>query len=201
MEISRWNSCELHYLSTVKISSVLYGTQNDSMKSIIPVLLSFALVLTNWQSNKDLDWRQIMPLRSTRIDVERLLGTSNEVYMAKYKLEEGNLFIEYSSGPCTPLRKGGWNVPTDVVVHMSFSPNLKKPVSDLKLNPKKFRRVTDEHVGGVVYYINDELGLTYEVQQGKVDVIYYQPGKKYDYLYCGDSIKKAPNDSNKNHPA
>lgn len=158
------------------------------MKSITGNLL-FVLAVMGWQSVKDPDWRQITPLRSTRVDVERLLGTSSNPYSAKYILEEGNLFIEYSSGPCTPFRKGGWNVSKDVVVHMSFSPNVKKPVSTLKLDRKRFRKVIDDHVGGVIYYINDELGLTYEVQGGNVDAIYYQPGKKDDHLYCGDSTK------------
>jgi len=158
------------------------------MKSITSNLL-FVLVVIGCQSAKDPDWRQITPLRSTRVDVERLLGTSSNPYSAKYTLEEGSLFIEYSSGPCTPFRKGGWNVSKDVVVHMSFSPNIKKPVSTLKLDPKRFRKVIDDHVGGIIYYINDESGLTYEVQGGKVDAIYYQPGKKDDHLYCGDSTK------------
>jgi hypothetical protein len=148
--------------------------------------LLFVLVIIGWQSVKDPDWRQITPLRSTRVEVERLLGTSTKPYSAKYTLEEGNLFIEYSTGPCTPLRKGGWNVPKDVVVQMSFSPNVKNSVSTLKLDPRRFRKVIDDHVGGVIYYINDELGLTYEVQGGKVDAIYYQPGKKDEHLYCGD---------------
>jgi hypothetical protein len=150
----------------------------------------FVLVIIGWQSVKDPDWRQITPLRSTRVEVERLLGTSTKPYSAKYTLEEGNLFIEYSTGPCTPLRKGGWNVPKDVVVQMSFSPNVKNSVSTLKLDPRRFRKVIDDHVGGVIYYINDELGLTYEVQGGKVDAIYYQPGKKDEHLYCGDSASE-----------
>ena len=148
----------------------------------------FISVVIGWQSGKDPDWRQITPLLSTRADVERLLGTSSTPFSANYTLQEGNLFIEYSSGPCTPLRKGGWNVPKDVVVQMSFSPKLKRPVNALKLDPKRFRKVTDDHVGSVIYYINDELGLTYEVQRGNVDAIYYQPRKKDEHLYCGDPI-------------
>lgn len=160
----------------------------DTMKVVTPILL-FCVTVMAWQSDKDPDWHQVVPLRSTRADVERLLGTSTSGgYSATYKLEEGNLFIVYSSGPCTPERAGGWNVPKDVVVQMSFSPKLKKRVSDLKLDQKKFRKVIDEHVGGVVYYINDDLGLMYEVQRGKVDVIYYEPGTKDKHLHCGDPV-------------
>ncbi len=161
------------------------------MKLILPTLLLSLLMLMKCQFAKDPDWRQIVPLRSTRTDVERLLGPSKEAYFADYTLEEGNLFIEYSSGPCRPERKGGWNVPNDVVVQMSFSPKLKRKVADLKLDPKRFRKVIDEHVGGVIYFINDDLGLTYEVQRGKVDAIYYEPGTKDEHLYCGDPVNEA----------
>ena len=156
------------------------------MNTILPMFVLSSLMIMGWQSTKDPDWHQIQPLRSTRVDVERLLGKSSEGYSANYELEEGHLFIEYSSGPCTPERKGGWNVRKDVVVQMSFSPRLKKRVSALKLDRKRFRKVIDEHVGGVIYYINDDLGLTFEVQGGKVDAIYYEPGKKDEHLHCGE---------------
>ena len=80
----------------------------------------------------------------------------------------------------------GWNVPENIVVLLRFTPRIKKPIKALKLDPRKFRRVPDKHVGGVIYYINDEDGISYEVQEGKVDNVEYGPGKRYDHLYCGD---------------
>ena len=77
-------------------------------------------------------------------------------------------------------------MPKDVVVQMSFSPKIKKPVRALKLDPKRFRKVVGEHVRSVVYYINDDVGLTYEVQRGRVDAVSYEPGRKDQHLYCGD---------------
>jgi hypothetical protein len=123
-----------------------------------------------------------------------LLGPSKETYFADYNLEEGNLFVEYSSGPCSPERKGGWNVAKDIVVKLSFSPKYKRRVASLKLDRKKFRRVVDDHVGGVLYYVNDEDGITYEVQRGRIDVVYYEPPRRYEHLYCGDpaDAKKTP---------
>jgi hypothetical protein len=43
-------------------------------------------------------WRKIEPLRSTRADVERLLGTNENSYGVVYEFEDGNLLMEYSSG-------------------------------------------------------------------------------------------------------
>jgi len=121
-----------------------------------------------------------------RADVERLLGPTKEAYFADYTFSDGNLFIEYSSGPCRPERKGGWNVPENVVVSVSFSPTRKRRIADLTLNPKKFRKVIDRHVIGVIYYINDDDGITYEVQEGKIQSVEYGPRKRDDHLYCGD---------------
>ena len=153
---------------------------------LIALFLPF-LMLTNRLNVEGQDWRQIVPLKSTRAEVERLLGLTKEPYFAVYHLKEGTLDIEYSSGPCTPERKGGWNVPKDVVITLNFSPTRKTRIADLKLDPKKFKRVVDEHVIGISYYINDEDGITYQVQSGKIDFVEYHPAKKDDDLYCGDS--------------
>lgn len=80
-------------------------------------------------------------------------------------------------------------MPENVVVSLSFSPRQKKRVADLKLDPKKFRKTVDQHVIGVIYYINEEDGITYETQDGKVESIEYGPPKKYDNLYCDNPAK------------
>lgn len=156
------------------------------MKNLRPTLFLSLLMLTLCYSINAQDWPQIDPLKSTRADVERLLGPTNGAYFAVYQLKHGTLFIEYSSGPCRPERTGGWNVPENLVISTSFSPKHPKQLSDLKLDPKKFRKVVGGDVLGVEYYVNDESGITYIIQQGKVDHVEYGPPKKYDYLYCGD---------------
>lgn len=154
---------------------------------LIALFLPF-LILTNRLNVKGQDWRQIVPLKSTRAEVERLLGPTTGAYFGEYELKEGSLFIEYSSGPCRPERKGGWNVPRDVVIMVSFTPKHKTRIARLKLDPKKFRKIVDDHVFGVgvFYYVNDEEGITYQVQRGKVDFVEYHPTKKDEHLYCGD---------------
>jgi hypothetical protein len=126
-------------------------------------------------------------LRTTRAEVEALLGQKETAYYAEYKLTDGDIFIEYSSGPCRPDRKGGWNVPKDVVVSLHFYPKQRQRLADLKLNRKKLRKVTDRHAGRITYYINDHDGVVYEVQEGKVISIDYGPPQKFEHLYCGDS--------------
>ena len=130
------------------------------------------------------DWRRITPLKTVRTEVESLFGSTSGVYDATYTLQDGILFVEYSSGPCTADRKGGWDVPENTVVSVRFVPKSKRRFASLKLDFTKFRKVVGKHVGGVAYYINDEAGITYEVQRDRVDAIEYLPGKSSWSLKC-----------------
>jgi hypothetical protein len=156
------------------------------MRIVLAALFLPFLILTNWCDVKAQDWRQIVPLKSTRAEVERILGSTTGAYFAEYELKEGSLFIEYSSGPCRPERKGGWNVPTDVVIRLRLWPKHRMRIADLKLDPKKFRKIVDEHVIGALYYVNDEEGITYAVQSGEIAFVEYHPAKRDEHLYCGD---------------
>jgi hypothetical protein len=133
------------------------------------------------------EWRRIKPLRTTRTEVEQLFGKAERSYAVTYELETGNLFVEYSTGPCGSDKRAGWNVPEDTVISYSFSAKNKQRFADFKLDSKKFRKVTDAHVGIIDYYINDEEGIMYEVQGGEVDYVEYYPPRRYNRLYCGDS--------------
>lgn len=155
--------------------------------ALFPLLLVNLPLIANHQQ-----WQQIVPLKSTRAEVEQLLGPTKEAYYAIYKLKEGNLFIEYSSGPCRPERKGGWNVPVNTVVHVSFTPKQKKRLTTLKLDPRKFRKVVSHHGAGIFYYVNDEEGIVYQVQQGKVDSVEYGPTEKDKHLHCGYPPEQRP---------
>jgi len=131
-------------------------------------------------------WRTITPLKSTRAEVERQFGPSSDPYLASYSLKDGTLFVEYSSGPCRAERKGGWNVKDGVVVSVRFEPKSKKRFTRLKLDLSKFKRVKGGDVVGIINYTNEEEGVTYEVQRGRVDAIEYLPGKRYYSLKCVD---------------
>ena len=156
------------------------------MKTPSNILLLCGLILMLCATGRAQQWRKIVPLKSTRADVERLLGPQEQSYGVVYKLRDGDLFIEYSSGPCRKDRKGGWNVPEDVVISFSFSATDKPRFSALKLNRSRFRRVVNRHTGGVINYINAKDGIMYEVQRGIVQSVEYYPPKRYAYLHCRD---------------
>jgi len=64
------------------------------MKAIIPsLLLSFGLVMGALQSPRPSGWRGILPLHSTRADVERLLGVGGNTSTCSYRLDAVNVII------------------------------------------------------------------------------------------------------------
>ena len=75
-----------------------------------------------------------------------------------------------------------------MVIRVNFTPKYRKRIADLKLDPKKYRTIVDDHVIGVLYYVNDEEGITYQVQSGRIDSVEYHPTKRDEHLYCGEPV-------------
>jgi hypothetical protein len=134
-------------------------------------------------------WRGIVPLHSTRMDVERLLGSPRESrgVASNYETESERVLVFYSADPC---KKGEeWNVPRGTVASFTVSPKATLPVADLKLEETNYKRVLDSHVQGIVYYFNKEQGIRIETRLlggGREDVnsITYEPAAKDNYLRC-----------------
>ena len=122
------------------------------MKNGRRFLLCLCMTLTMIDLVIAQEWRKISPLKSTRADVERLLGPGRKSYGVVYKLETGNLSIEYSTGLCGGSKREGWNVPEDIVISYSFSARVKPRLADLKLDRRRFKLVRDTHVGVIDYY-------------------------------------------------
>ena len=57
------------------------------MRIALAALFLPILILTNRSNVKGQDWRQIVPLKSTRADVERLLGSTPGAYFGEYELK------------------------------------------------------------------------------------------------------------------
>lgn len=127
------------------------------------------------------EWHGIVPLRSTRADVLRLLGPPNSKY-GRYLIDGQEATIIYSDGPCS----SGWKVPKDTVrlISVTFTQSLK--LSDLKINFDNYVRARDPLVTSHVYYTNREEGIRYEVFEGRNDKrvlqVYFEPTRKDEIL-------------------
>jgi hypothetical protein len=54
---------------------------------------------------------------------------------------------------------------------------------------KGYRRIDDVEAPGAVHYVNEEEGVTYEVQSDRVVVIFYVPQAKDKHLRCAPPHK------------
>jgi len=178
--------------------------------------ISLILVLNLMAHAKE--WRGIIPLRSTRADVERLLGSpiddpSNKgVFIRTYRTEEENVTILYSDGPlCNGYLLRGYRVPKDTVISIIVRA-APFPFSDLKLGSSKFKETTGGHTPDYSYFTHEEEGVSYEVYWkavGKggengarerlriVTSVEYSPSAKDKHLLCPEP-SPAPN--NGMHP-
>jgi hypothetical protein len=79
------------------------------------------------------EWRGIVPLRSTRDDVERLLGVASKSALVKYDVRGGMVYVAYEMFACDhtppegwPVPPPGWAVPKDTVIYVRVV--LEEPV-------------------------------------------------------------------------
>ena len=89
------------------------------MKTVLSILI-WVCVAVPISPNQDNIWRGIVPLYSTRADVEKLIGAPNTPngFMYDPRSSDGavdRVFVQCSTGYRTKERKGGYNVPSGTV--------------------------------------------------------------------------------------
>jgi hypothetical protein len=155
----------------------------------LPFFLSFISTVSYAK-----EWHGIIPLHSSRADVERLLGPPadrNNELVSIHKLEHEVVFIVYATGPpCGTDGPSAWQVPRGTVLSITVRSRTELRLSDLKIDQKKYKKTGGGHVPDVFYYTNDEEGVSIEVVQGKVTGITYEPAAKDEYLRCPGSRNK-----------
>ncbi len=131
-------------------------------------------------------WRGIVPLHTTRAAVEQKLGQSTMDHgdTVVYDYENERASIEYSKGPCS-VKLSQWNVPRDTVISIWITPKTDLHAKDLGLD-KNYKRVRDEHRPQIIHYIDERIGIEYNVDEasGTVGLIKYLPSAADKNLRC-----------------
>lgn len=137
-------------------------------------------------------WQGIVPLRSRRAEVERLLGrpksSLGEIY--QYDTSENRVSVSYTSDPCSVNGPNPTGTATDVVLKIAVSPKKAQLVQDLQLNKDKYKRIQDDHPENSVHYLNSLEGITVDVILNNgceqvVAIIYYASARDRQ-LRCGN---------------
>lgn len=156
-----------------------------SSKQCLSFLL-IAIIGINISPNKG--WRGIVPLKSTRADVERILGRPSKKSVNAYYFSEESVLIRYSEHQCAE-----GDVAPDPVLYISINPKVKRPLTELNLDLAKYQKKPgDFDVLDHFYYVNEEEGLTLSVRSGIVQEYIYGPTAK-------DNLHRCPK-TNSNNP-
>ena len=169
------------------------------MKHILLTIVCVAIVLVTTADAEAKEWRGIVPLRSTRTEVEKILGSPATDPLTGscrclYQSEEIIVHVFYASDhPCDENQDGkakGWRVPADTVVEIVVSFRKDQPLSDFKID-EKYEKEVDKHVPGLTYYTNRDEGVRIEAGKFTVSSVSYFPAAKDKHLRCRKKLDKA----------
>lgn len=132
-------------------------------------------------------WRGIVPLKSTRADVERLLGLPGK--HGRYQFENERAYIHYTGGgPCDPVNTCLCVVSKDTVMSIYVELEVEMRFSTLKLAKKKYKKFVSPQDRTVATYSNEKDGIVYTVDEehDEVIAIEYFPSDKD----CQEAIQR-----------
>ena len=136
-------------------------------------------------------WRGIVPLRSTRTDVERLLGPPGGEDSG-YDIDDARVSISYSSLGCREGLPGGWKVPPNTVVSISVLSAKEIKLADVLVSGKNYDQIYAVHTPRVDY-VDVQEGVRYETLDGSVlDITYLASEADDQKLRCGEYKYAAP---------
>jgi hypothetical protein len=139
-------------------------------------------------------WQGIVPLRSTRAEVEQLLGppksSLGEIY--RYDTPGNRVSVYYTSDPCSFNSPNPTGAATDAVLKIAVSPQKMLLVQDLNLDKDKYKRIQEDHPENSVHYLNSLDGITVDVMLSNgcevvVGIIYRATARDRE-LRCGKKL-------------
>lgn len=155
------------------------------MKRIIFLTVLFVLMANACFAQS---WMKLVPLESTREEVEKILGEPDSSFptYATYRTDSGNFHVWFSTGECQKNFEGRqYKVRANVMTHLSVylnAPLLKSVISNLS----DYTRQENFNSTGYLYISKDE-SITYEtfMEPERVKSIDLMPGRvKTEEFLC-----------------
>ena len=162
------------------------------MKHRYATVLVIFIVATLFEIVKAKEWRGIIPLHSTRVDVERLLGNvSPKKQLTTYQTKKDAVSVLYASGPpCGSDAGSEWKVPRDTVVSITVAPKDRVFLSELEIDLRTYDKFSGIHRPNIITYLNKEEGTRIETFQDEVTSITYFAAASDSPLKCEPNERK-----------
>lgn len=144
------------------------------------------------------EWNGIVPLVSTKAEVEKLLGNGSPLddKISEYHFEKSKVTVYYSQGPCTSVGDHAWNVPKNTVVYIVVSPIKKIFLHNLGVTLSEFSRSSGgADLPGTAFYLSTRIGMSMNVEERispdkhTVTLIHYFPSKDQLELRCKNTVR------------
>jgi hypothetical protein len=156
------------------------------MKYLVKASVLIALIAFTSTDAFGKSWKGIVPLRSTRADVERILRRPMTAWPDRsyFNFPKEIVLVTYQAGTCNDYEGPfglGWRVPVGTVTSIGIIP---------KTEMKKEKLVGGSNFAvhaagaGFVYYLDAISGLTVETYKDRISLISYVPEKFEDNLRC-----------------
>ena len=155
---------------------------------IKPKAIAFFLILLCAATAEARGWRGIVPLHSTRSQVEQLLGPPTEQInnsSVVYKTPNETVLIYYANGrPCGIGEKyGQWRVVANTVTEIFISPIEELPLSQFTIDESRYKKFSGGHIPET-RYINAREGEALTVISNVVRSIDYFAAAEDSHLEC-----------------
>ncbi len=125
-------------------------------------------------------WQGITPLRSSTIDVARMMGLERDSpegsLVGPFKVEDGEVTFSYLTPSLAKIYRAPASL-TNKVFTIYLKPAAPIYRADLKLD-RSFKPCIEEGIKGVYYLVN-EAGVAYQIKRSTetVETIIYQPSR------------------------
>ena len=162
------------------------------MKSLALISLSLSSVCAFTSAAKE--WCGIVPLHSTRADVERLLKVKPESCGGNaciYDLPDKIVFVLYADEPTCRNDDAttSWKAPRDTVIQLTVRFKTPETFAALDIDVTKYDRTPDKELHGLDYLSDYGQGVKMETSGDTVSAITYYSEKKDDNLRCPPNSK------------
>lgn len=152
------------------------------------ILLVFLLIFAHSCFCDSNNWRGIVPLESTRVDVEKLLGPptikSKVRFADSYRTETEFVSISYVDGPCE-VTGSGKRIVDQTVLEINVRPTVELLFKDLKIDRSRFSGARDPGSANLTDYTNVEDGISIAVYDtGEIYSLRFFAPSKFRNLKC-----------------
>jgi hypothetical protein len=159
-------------------------SQGMIMSNIVGIILCIVWFFINPGASQAQGWRGIVPLHSTRAEVEASIGPPMQPNGWTYDLKNERVNIVYATANCDNNRVE-WNVPRDTVISITIYPQTALVLADLQIDLTKFEKFVNVNNRDYVSYTNKEAGVAVGTRSnGEVVVIEYFPSEQDKHLRC-----------------